>query len=81
MGKASFTKGFAQERLAEGRAPMVARIDTGDTIIDFETSFPRERAWNVYNLLAKLADEDITPKEAFDKTFGVTKKKLTNKGK
>ena len=72
MGKATFTKGFANERLAEGRAPMVARLCTGDTIIDFETSFPKERAWNVYNFLANIAREDVSPKDAFEKAFNET---------
>ncbi len=72
MGKASFSKGFAKEKIAEGRAPMVARLDTGDTIIDFETSFPKDRAWKIYNLLAALADEDISPKDAFEKAFNKT---------
>lgn len=69
MGKSSFSKGFAVEQKANGRAPMVARIDTGGTIIDFETSFPREHAWHVYNFIAKLS-ESLSPQEAFEKSFG-----------
>jgi len=47
MSKATFTAEFAKEKLSEGRAPMVARLVTGDTIIDFETSFPRDSIWHV----------------------------------
>jgi hypothetical protein len=72
MGKATFTKGFANERLAEGRAPMVARLCTGDTVIDFETSFPKERAWKVYNFLVSVAREEVSPKDAFEKAFNET---------
>ncbi len=70
MGKASFSSGFAKEKLSEGRAPMVARINTGETIIDFETSFPKERAWKLYNFISYLADKNISPEDAFKKAFG-----------
>lgn len=70
MAKASFTKGFAAQKLAEGRAPMVARLNTGDTIIELETSFPIGRAWDLYRFLNQLSHESVTPQQAFDETFG-----------
>lgn len=72
MAKASFTKGFAKARLDEGRAPMVGRLLTGDTTIEFETSFRQDRAWAVHNFLASLARNEVSPKEAFEKAFKET---------
>lgn len=69
MAKASFTKGFAAQKLSEGRAPMVARLNTGDTVIDFEMSFPIGRAWQVYRFLNQIAHESVTPDEAFKEAF------------
>ena len=67
--KASFTKGFADERLKEGRAPMVAKLDTGDTVIEFETSFVKSHAWPVNRFLSALASGK-SPEEAFEYGFG-----------
>lgn len=69
MGKASFSKGFAAEKLSEGRAPMVARLNTTDTIIDFETSFPADRAWPLYRFIHLLADKSQSPEKAFKEAF------------
>ncbi len=69
MGKAVFTKGFAKERIAEGRSPIIARIDTGETILDLEASFPKDRAWKVFRFISNISDERMTPQEAFDKAF------------
>lgn len=69
MGKASFSKGFANEKLSEGRAPMVAKLNTGDTIVEFETSFPADRAWPLYAFIQKLADKSKSPNKAFAEAF------------
>jgi hypothetical protein len=69
MGKASFSQGFAKEKLAEGRAPMVAKMETDSTIINLETSFPMDRAWKVHLFLMQIADEKIEPIDAFKKAF------------
>jgi hypothetical protein len=70
--KASFTAGFAKQKLAEGRAPMVAKFDTGDTIIELETSFPKDRAWKLYRFISGVADQDKNPEDVFKETFGET---------
>ena len=67
--KASFTKGFADARLQEGRAPLVAKLDTGDTVVEFETSFPLKYAWQIHRFLSAMAT-DNSPKEAFEYAFG-----------
>ena len=67
--RANFTKGLADARLEEGRAPMVAKLDTGDTIVEFETSFLKEHAWPVHRFLSALASGK-SPKEAFTYGFG-----------
>ncbi len=67
--KASFTKGFADARLEEGRAPLVAKLDTGETIVEFETSFPKEHAWPIHRFLSAMASGK-SPKEAFEYAFG-----------
>ena len=70
MAKASFSAGYAKMKLALGRSPMVARLHTGDTIVEFETSFPKDRAWLIYQFLQKMADEKTSPVDAFNETFG-----------
>lgn len=67
--KASFSKGFANEKLAEGRSPMVAKLDTGDTVVEFEMSFRKDRSWKLYHFLIALANDDVSPKEAFLEAF------------
>ena len=67
--KASFSKGYAADKLAQGRAPLVGRLNTGDTIVDFEMSFPKERAWQLYNFLIELSDQATTPQKAIDEAF------------
>jgi hypothetical protein len=67
--RASFTKGFADEKLKEGRAPMVAKLDTGETIVEFETSFPKEHAWPIHRFLSAMASGK-SPKEALQNAFG-----------
>lgn len=69
MGKASFSKGFANEKRSEGRAPMVARLITSDTIIDFETSLPADRAWPLHRFIQLLADKSTSPEKAFKEAF------------
>ena len=49
--RANFTTGFADARLEEGRAPMVAKLHTGDTVVEFETSFLKKHAWHLHMVL------------------------------
>jgi hypothetical protein len=72
MSKTSFSKGYAKEMLSKGRAPMVSKIDTGETIIHFETSFKQDRAWKIYHFLIAMADDSVSPKEAFNEAFTKT---------
>lgn len=67
--KASFSQGFAKEKLAENRAPMVAKLETNSTVVNMEISFSMDRAWKVHRFLLQVADEDIAPQQAFDKAF------------
>lgn len=67
--KASFSKGFAKEKIDEGRSPMVAKLDTGGTVIEFETSFRQDRSWKMYHFLIALANDDVSPEEAFKEAF------------
>jgi hypothetical protein len=67
--KANFTAGFADARLEEGRAPMVAKLHTGDTVVEFETSFLKKHAWPLHRFLSALA-RGKSPKEAFTYGFG-----------
>lgn len=67
--KASFSCGFEKAKLAEGRSPIVAKINTGDTVVEFEMSFQKERSWRLYHFMIALADDDISPEEAFKEAF------------
>lgn len=69
MGKASFTSGFAKRKLAEGRCPVVGKIETEDTTISFETSVPKDLAWSLYRFVANIADGNTSPQEAFKNAF------------
>ena len=48
---------------------MVGKINTGETTIEFETSFPKDRAWKIYRFIQGLANEDVSPKESFERAF------------
>lgn len=69
MAKSSFTAGFAKARLAEGRAPMVAKIDTGRTTIEMEMSCMQDRATIVHKFLTHICNDDLSIKEVIDRTF------------